>query len=41
VRNLPPAYFALAMATGIVSIAAKGLELPLLALLAEALFDVN
>ena len=37
-RNLPPAYFALVMATGIVSIAAHGLELPLLA---EALFGVN
>jgi tellurite resistance protein TehA-like permease len=37
-RNLPPAYFAMVMATGIVSIAALGLDLPLLA---ELLFGLN
>jgi tellurite resistance protein TehA-like permease len=38
VRNLPPAYFALVMATGIVSIAALGFDLPLFA---KTLFVVN
>ena len=38
VRNLPPAYFALVMATGIVSVAALGFHLPLTA---KALFAIN
>src|SRR6185437_9479952 len=38
VRNLPPAYFALVMATGIVSVAALGFDLPLIA---KALFAIN
>lgn len=37
-RNLPPAYFALVMATGIVSVAALGFGLPLFA---KSLFAVN
>jgi len=38
VRNLPPAYFALVMATGIVSVAALGFHLPFIA---KALFAIN
>lgn len=38
VRNLPPAYFALVMATGIVSVAALSFHLPLIA---RALFAIN
>jgi tellurite resistance protein TehA-like permease len=38
VRNLPPAYFAMVMATGIVSIAALDFDLPLFA---KALFVFN
>jgi tellurite resistance protein TehA-like permease len=38
VRNLTPAYFALVMATGIVSIAALGFDLPLFA---KSLFAIN
>jgi tellurite resistance protein TehA-like permease len=38
VRNLPPAYFALVMATGIVSIAALNFDLPLFA---KSLFVIN
>ena len=37
-KNLPPAYFALVMATGIVSVAALGFDLPLIA---KALFAIN
>jgi tellurite resistance protein TehA-like permease len=38
VRNLPPACFALVMATGIVSVAAHGFHLPLIA---KSLFAIN
>ena len=38
VKNLPPAYFALVMATGIISVAAREFQL---ALLAEGLFAFN
>ena len=37
-RNLPPAYFALVMATGIVSVGALGFQLPFIA---KALFAIN
>ncbi|MHB8387901.1 SLAC1 family transporter [Metallibacterium sp.] len=38
VKHLPPAYFALVMASGIVSIAARDFDLPVLA---AALFVLN
>jgi tellurite resistance protein TehA-like permease len=38
VRNLPPAYFALVMASGIVSVAPLGFDLPLFA---KSLFVIN
>lgn len=38
VKHLPPAYFALVMATGIVSIAARDFQFPFLAM---GLFAVN